>query len=201
MTALRSSTFALVLLLVGVPQFTTVSAQLPCQSHETYRNGAFGTIDCQGHFTPTDRVDFKAPPASQAADLPSSAQSPQQAAEDANAEKYAAWRYNYVESVFTWQYYSSFVLFGVVLALVAAGLYFAYRQFSLSIDIAGKTFNSEEVTIGSHGVVVKTSFLGVAILAFSLAFFFLYLRFVYPITYAEAKQTASATEASARDHP
>jgi hypothetical protein len=124
---------------------------------------------------------------------PSSEPQTQAADSDPRATEYAAWHDKYVERLYEWQYYSSMILFLVVLALVASGLYFAYMQFKVSLQVAGTRAADQELTIDAHGVVLKSSFLGVVILAFSLAFFFLYLRYVYPITATDFRQNVTAT--------
>jgi len=69
---------------------------------------------------------------------------------------------------------------------------FAYIQFKLSSHVVDAT--PQELKISAHEVVLKSSFLGVVILAFSLAFFFLYLRYVYPISPTELGPNVTATD-------
>jgi hypothetical protein len=89
--------------------------------------------------------------------------------------------------VFEWQHWSSQVIFGVVLTLVAAGMYFAAVQFHLGLRPKRKTKGSEagdnatELVAGVQGIRVRSPVLGVIILVISMAFFYLYLVFVYPI--------------------
>lgn len=78
--------------------------------------------------------------------------------------------------VFRWQFYSSIVIFVIVHLLVLAGLYFSWMQFRKGSD--GMASNLE---ISHTGVKVQSSVLGVIILVVSLAFFYLYLVYVYPI--------------------
>jgi hypothetical protein len=101
--------------------------------------------------------------------------------------------YNYRKSglqhrqrVFEWQHRSSIVIFVVVVLLVAAGIYFAaiqfhrdFRRTTLEGRSEGATPTEFEASL--QGVKVSSSVLGVIILVISLAFFYLYLAFVYPV--------------------
>jgi hypothetical protein len=101
--------------------------------------------------------------------------------------------YNYRKSglihrqrVFEWQHSSSIAIFIVVLLLVAAGIYFAAIQFHRDFRRTTPEVRSEGVTATEfeaslQGVKVSSPVLGVIILVISLAFFYLYLVFVYPI--------------------
>jgi hypothetical protein len=80
--------------------------------------------------------------------------------------------------VIEWQHFSTKVIFFVVLFLVGTGIYFAWVQFKSGGD--SQTVNEVEVSL--TGVKVSSPILGVIILVLSLAFFYLYLRYVYPIT-------------------
>jgi hypothetical protein len=200
---MRSSRLAFLLLLSIVQAVRLdAEAQTPCQAEHTYQNGAFGTKDCEGRFTPDHKPAFTAAvsssrtPEERTLPVPASEPQTQAADSDPRATEYAAWHDKYVERVYEWQYYSSMILFLVVLALVVSGLYFAYMQFKVSLQVAGTKPADQELTIDAHGVVLKSSFLGVVILAFSLAFFFLYLRYVYPITATDFRQSVAATRTS-----
>jgi len=106
--------------------------------------------------------------------------------------QYFADGYAYRSRVFEWQLFSSRVIFSVVLLLVAAGMYFAAAQFRVAMTAAAvrapveaKAAVDEALTtrleLSAKGIVVNSSVLGVIILALSLAFFYLYLVYVYPI--------------------
>jgi hypothetical protein len=84
------------------------------------------------------------------------------------------------ERVIWWQHISSCVIFIVVLGLVFVGVYFAWRQFAISLSQEGEK-QSSSIEVGSSGIKVSSPVLGVIILSLSLAFFYLYLVFVYPI--------------------
>ncbi|MFO0793846.1 MAG: hypothetical protein U0586_07265 [Candidatus Brocadiaceae bacterium] len=101
--------------------------------------------------------------------------------------------YNYRRSglqhrqrVFEWQHYSSITIFIVVLLLVIAGIYFAAIQFHRDFRQTTPGGRSEDAIptafeASLQGVKVSSPVLGVIILVISLAFFYLYLAFVYPI--------------------
>ena len=94
--------------------------------------------------------------------------------------------------VFEWQLLSSRIIFVVVILLVLLGVYFSGVQFHRGLREARaqqaaadtETPSSEPVTeieASMQGIKVSSSTLGVIILVISLAFFYLYLVFVYPI--------------------
>ncbi len=91
------------------------------------------------------------------------------------------------QRVFEWQLFSSKVIFVVVLLLVSTGIYFAAVQFHSGLGRRAKATRAsegDEVTefaASLKGVKVKSPVLGVIILVISLAFFYLYLAYVYPI--------------------
>ena len=107
--------------------------------------------------------------------------------------EYRADGYAYRSRLFEWQLLSSRAIFVVVLALVGAGMYFAAVQFRAAMvgarqqaggnapSAAGETALATKLEVSAKGVVVNSSVLGVIILALSLAFFHLYLVYVYPI--------------------
>lgn len=107
--------------------------------------------------------------------------------------------YEYRSRVFEWQLFSSHLIFGIVILLVLAGIVFAAVQFYVAMIAAlaeqkrqarGVTSTAtgeatadlaSEFAVSEKGITVKSSVLGVVILALSLAFFYLYLVYVYPI--------------------
>ena len=85
--------------------------------------------------------------------------------------------------VFAWQLFSSRIIFWVVLSLVALGMYFAAKQFQVGLRRSHAAGAAEvtEFAASLSGVKVRSPVLGVVILVISFAFFYLYLRFVYPV--------------------
>ena len=78
--------------------------------------------------------------------------------------------------MFAWQHFSTRVIFFVVLLLVGTGIFFAWVQFQ-----HGKVAERHELEIGVKGLRISSPVLGLVILVISLAFFYLYLVYVYPI--------------------
>ena len=96
------------------------------------------------------------------------------------------------EDVFRWQLWSSKIIFWIVNALVLAGIAFAAIQFGVGLarrEIA----EAEEAQLSFEGLKVKSRFLGVITLTISLAFFYLYLKTVYPIRPINTTQAATTT--------
>lgn len=111
--------------------------------------------------------------------------------------------YDHRSRVFEWQLLSSRIIFATVLLLVVAGIYFAAAQFQVAMSAARRhrdivashgenapprsdaavdaTTLDTKLEVSAKGIVVNSSVLGVIILALSLAFFYLYLAYVYPI--------------------
>lgn len=90
------------------------------------------------------------------------------------------------KEVFAWQLYSSKLIFWCVLLLVFSGICFSGIQFYKSIrkEQTGETATESSVTefeASAKGIKVTSPVLGVIILVISLAFFYLYLVYVYPI--------------------
>ena len=80
---------------------------------------------------------------------------------------------------------TGFCIFGVIHVLLLVSVWMAVKEFrhSQSGGHASKTHSEhQEITLSLHKLAVKTSLHGILLLSFSLAFYFLYLKFVFPIT-------------------
>jgi hypothetical protein len=102
-----------------------------------------------------------------------------------NYYEYMTHGYKHRKNVFSWQLVSSKIIFFVVIFLVLMGIYFAWLQFIRVIYKDAKTIAEElktELTASPNEFKVSSPVLGVIILLISLMFFFLYLKYVYPIT-------------------
>lgn len=105
--------------------------------------------------------------------------------------RYYKWGYEQRKSVIVFQNFSTKIILFVVISLVLLGMYFAWYQFRIAMRAmrlrvdAGHPMESEsereEIKVGASEIVARSSYLGVTILIVSLAFFYLYLVFVYPI--------------------
>ncbi len=85
--------------------------------------------------------------------------------------------------VFRWQLFSAKVIFGAVILLVMAGIYFAAVQFHHGLKRDSLQQQETEFEASLKGIKVSSPVLGVIILTISLAFFYLYLVHVYPIEF------------------
>ena len=89
--------------------------------------------------------------------------------------------------VFQWQLFSARLIFATVLLLVGIGMVFAAIQFRAGFRASGPDGKivlpdiRTEVEFAATSVKVSSPVLGVVILVISLAFFYLYLVYVYPI--------------------
>lgn len=77
------------------------------------------------------------------------------------------------------QYVSSIIIFVIVVGIVLFGAIMSYKQFKSGFDVSARTTT---IRFGQYGVEVSTSVTGIVILVISLAFFYLYIAAVFPIT-------------------
>jgi len=100
--------------------------------------------------------------------------------------------YSQRESVLKFQNDSTKIILAIVISLVLLGMFFAWYQFSIAMkamqqrldsgeSISETVIEQQEIKISGSEIVARSSYLGVIILIVSLAFFYLYLVFVYPI--------------------
>jgi hypothetical protein len=108
---------------------------------------------------------------------------------------YEVYSYTHAERTFDWQYWSGKIIFWVVLFMVGAGVFFSALQFYLGLrhpriqgrdtkqgaSLALPDLEASEFEATLHGIKLKSSVLGLVILAMSMVFFYLYLRYVYPV--------------------
>jgi hypothetical protein len=93
----------------------------------------------------------------------------------------------YNVDVFRWQGFSTKVMFWIVILLTLSGLAFAGVQFWLTFRHYDPRKHPEapkmdaEAKVSASGLEFKTPVLGVTVLFISMAFLFLYMRYVYPI--------------------
>lgn len=87
------------------------------------------------------------------------------------------------QHVFAWQLLSSKIIFVVVLLLVGAGIVFAAIQFGVGLRrTAAAHDEATSIDLSTTSIKVSSPVLGVIILFIALAFFYLYLVYVYPIS-------------------
>lgn len=123
---------------------------------------------------------------------------------------------------FDFQYTASIIIFFVVIIIVISGLVFSGWQFNHALKqmklkekivdhAAATTTNQDNVAnnfdwaslssqleVSTTGVKVNSSLLGVIILALSIAFFYLYIIYVYPIKYVSAPAATEVTTEKAK---
>jgi hypothetical protein len=80
-----------------------------------------------------------------------------------------------------WTNWISRGIFVVVHVILAFALWAARREFLEARRTRDKSREQHEVNVSLEGVALKTSLQGVLLLGFALGFYFLYLKFVYPI--------------------
>lgn len=110
-------------------------------------------------------------------------------ADSAELAEYATWGLSHRRRVFEWQHQSSRIIFVAVLLLVFTGVGFSGIQFYRSLREAEGTVPVGEagergvshIELSTGGLKISSPVLGVIILGLSLAFFYLYLVYVYPI--------------------
>ena len=110
----------------------------------------------------------------------------------------AYWRYErdaieHKRKVYAWQHTSSIIIFYVVIFLVLIGVLFSWLQFRA----AAYKGESEELDASMKGVKITSSTLGVVILVLSMCFFYLYLRYVYPVNMNEGTKMSTSAEKDA----
>jgi hypothetical protein len=114
-------------------------------------------------------------------------------------EEYTVFTWKNRQDAFAWQSVSTKVIFMVVIIVVLAGLYLSWMQFNFAHNVPLKvTTTSTEgpaiaatstnpgsdvntIEVNTSGVKITSSVIGLIILTLSIVFFFLYLKFVYPI--------------------
>ncbi|HEY3404497.1 MAG TPA: hypothetical protein VGK59_14005 [Ohtaekwangia sp.] len=89
-------------------------------------------------------------------------------------------QFRHADRVFAWQLISSKIIFFVVIGLVLAGIWFASVQFYRGMK-AGQEMPATNLELSAGSVKIGSSVLGLLILTLSIAFFYLYLVYVYPI--------------------
>ena len=108
---------------------------------------------------------------------------------------YNANGFEHRRAVFEWQLFSSKIIFAIVVFLVGVGIYFSWIQFTASMEPRDEEEGARKGEAGGNrpptsvttleasakGIKVSSPVLGVILLVISLAFFYLYLVYVYPI--------------------
>lgn len=201
-----------------LPQPTTAAA--PCMAGLKMVNGQLMQSDCNGNLTsaavPDDSGQQLSPALSKLTEQEKEAQ-----------VEYWTYAYHNTRHVFEWNYISTILIFFIVVLLVLSGLGFAAWQLRYSMQLGSKRMqimeahaaaltaaaagsntasaaiasedtNDTTLKISATGLEVHSATLGVIILAFSMCFFYMYLKFVYPI---QAIATGTPQTQSQPAHP
>jgi hypothetical protein len=106
---------------------------------------------------------------------------------------------NHRKQTFNWQLFSTKIIFFTVIIIVMSGLVFSGIQFYQAlkqVNSFSKLVNSENLEKAEHlkgldkteielsisnGIKINSSIIGLIILSISIAFFYLYILYVYPI--------------------
>lgn len=139
-------------------------------------------------------------------------------AQDAKAyAEHMQWRRDYERRGWEWHLFSTKLLFGVVLAIVGFGLYITLLQFRRDYSEWKPASNgtppagtepaegapprllpsATTIKLSPAGLEMTSQIVGLLVLALSLAFFFLYVKDVYPMR--EVEITRGAPSQSAQD--
>ncbi len=101
--------------------------------------------------------------------------------------KYNLYGLEHRKRTLEWNLVSSKIIFWSVILLVFSGILFAGLQFYSSLYSKNKLADPSQslatnLEANMQGIKVSSPVLGVIILMISMLFFYLYLKFVYPIT-------------------
>ncbi|ANB23945.1 hypothetical protein A6F57_01190 [Alteromonas stellipolaris] len=109
------------------------------------------------------------------------------------------WRFGYPQKVFGQQILANWIITFVVLALVVSGLVFSFIQLQYAIELGDMSSLSTEIQIETAGKIsVGSSIVGAITLIISLAFFALYLKYVFQIKHTNPPHVSlSDTDAEA----
>ncbi|WP_461604519.1 hypothetical protein [Aeromonas rivipollensis] len=92
------------------------------------------------------------------------------------------WRFEYPKRVFDQQILANWIITFVVLALVVSGLVFSFLQLHYAITLGDMSSLNTNIQIETAGrLSISSSIVGAITLVISLAFFALYLKYVFQI--------------------
>lgn len=125
------------------------------------------------------------------------------------------WQRDYVQRTWNWHFWSTVLLFLIVVSIVAFGLVITYLQFHRDYGVRRKAHTantaspseetippqpptSSSLKISPAGMEITSQVIGLLVLGFSLAFFYFYVKDVYPIQeYNLGKRDIRAVEPKA----
>lgn len=137
--------------------------------------------------------------------------------------KYLRWQREFSRQSWEWHLHSTKLLMYVVLVIVFFGLFITYLQFTherrtmkrveaaagsagaeldeipADQDPPGKAGDASTLKLGPAGLEITSQVIGLLVLGFSLAFFYFYVKDVYPMQELELKRQAKAVSAPSAD--
>jgi hypothetical protein len=135
---------------------------------------------------------------------------------------YLAWQHEFAQRSWNWHFYSTILLFCIVLAIVGFGLRITYLQFNrdyglqqihrrtkekgtaAAADGAGQQAVAPQAStmkISAAGMELSSQIIGLFVLGFSLAFFYLYVKEVYPVQVLNLSESVSSPAAESKAPP
>jgi hypothetical protein len=122
------------------------------------------------------------------------------------------WQRQFVEKTWEWHLFSTKLLFCIVLMIVGFGLWVTFAQFQRDYGVREKKRDKPDnpmpdgtatapapgptnsMKIGPAGLEVTSQVIGLLVLGFSLAFFYLNVKEVYPMQEVELKRNADESQ-------
>lgn len=172
------------ILALSLHSLFATAAQTPCPLvTKEMPDHSIVITNCRGESVVEPAPDAVAqPPATLSATTPPSAARRAQDEYEVNYWKYNSESLALRHRVFRQQFYISGAIFLLVIALVGVGVYFAFVQFQLGKIAGNAAMERTDLELGASGLKISSSVLGLLVLALSMGFFFLYLKYVYPIS-------------------
>ena len=95
---------------------------------------------------------------------------------------YKIFALNHAKCLYKFQFIMTIVIFILVLAIVAFGMYLSYLQFSKDYIKDNEKSTATNLKIGLTQLEISSNIIGLVILVISLAFFFIFVTKIYEIT-------------------
>jgi hypothetical protein len=125
------------------------------------------------------------------------------------------WAREFTRYSYWWHFLSTIVIFAMVIGIVAFGLRLTWLQFTRESRIRTRASDSARasaagtgaeslpatpstVKIGPAGIEITSQVIGLLILALSVGFFYLYARYIYPITEDSSRPEPAAQSRTAK---
>jgi len=194
-----------VCVLVAAVLFGAISASAPSRSYAAEFDFKAAAKAAEGR---------AAPPSAGSANSAGESATDIVALEEKLDYKHRAWAQEFKQKSFEWHLLSTKIIFGLVIVIVGFGLFITYLQFrrdytdavyhekhvhveakpaegeSAAAPVAVPAKSVTSLKLGPGGLELSSQIIGLAVLAFSLGFFYLYVKNVYPMTEVGVAATA-----------